>query len=166
MNMYNVEEADLIQVVRRSKKRTASAAVAATTAPTRIKNEEGAKGKENDQPIQKEVADTTAQCDNEAKEDNKKGEKKKEEGVPSTVIDATTAMDDRAADEGAGEGHDTAADAKFTLASDTEDATATKEEKKEDADATGVEADAAVTAEAAAATMQFASAPENEERGG
>eukprot|EP00986_Skeletonema_menzelii_P009845 scaffold4589_cov79-Skeletonema_menzelii.AAC.19 len=79
MNMYNVEEADLIQVVRRSKKRTASAAVAATTAPTRIKNEEGAKGKENDQPIQKEVADTTAQCDNEVKEDNKKGEKKKED---------------------------------------------------------------------------------------
>jgi hypothetical protein len=67
MNMYNVEEADLIQVVRRNKKLS-------TITPDIKKDNEGDEGKENDhQPIQKINGVTKMQANN----NNNNGEKTK-----------------------------------------------------------------------------------------
>lgn len=97
--MYNVEEADLIQVVRRDKKQSTGIATAAAaggggknTMPAVAKNEVGAKtGKENDWPIQKSNGGTMSKVDNNnnndssSSKDNTMREKKEENNVQITI---------------------------------------------------------------------------------
>eukprot|EP00985_Skeletonema_marinoi_P025194 scaffold18261_cov141-Skeletonema_marinoi.AAC.5 len=78
INMYNVEEADLIQVVRRKRKRMTSGATPV------IKNEDG---KENDVPIQVAGGGMMATVDdNKNKEENNKEKKKKEDNNVQITI--------------------------------------------------------------------------------
>jgi hypothetical protein len=82
MNMYKVDDADLIQVVRRNTKRMTTT----TTTPAIKKDydDEGAEGKENDQPMKKANDDTTMTKAN--NNNNNNGEKKTKEGNHNVQI--------------------------------------------------------------------------------
>ena len=84
MNMYNVEEADLLQVVRRKNKNNKLMTTTITLA-NKKNDDEGGEGKENDQPTTKVDAALTTKTDNN-NNNNNNGEKMDDENNVQITI--------------------------------------------------------------------------------